>query len=68
MALAAAMRRESGKCAAYTPKPGDACERGAGCNDDPISSVRAGLCLSDGSCYCLGKAVKNPDTGLCKLQ
>lgn len=63
-----AIRLESGKCAAYTPKAGDACERSAGCNDNPISSARAGLCLSDGSCHCLGKAVKNPANGLCKLQ
>src|SRR5262245_54256204 len=49
-----AIRLGSGKCAAYTPKPGDACERSAGCNDNPISSARTGVCLSDGSCHCLG--------------
>ena len=63
-----AISPESGKCAAYTPKPGDPCKQSSGCNDNPISSVRAGVCLSDGSCHCLGTAVKNPDTGLCKPQ
>jgi hypothetical protein len=62
-----AIRLATGKCAAYTPQSGDPCQRNGGCNDNPVSSARAGLCLNDGSCYCLGTAVKNPDTGLCKL-
>lgn len=57
----------SGKCAALMADPGAPCEHAGGCNDDEFSSMRAGVCLSDGTCYCLGKASKNPQSGLCKL-
>jgi len=63
-----AIRLATGKCAAYMPKSGDPCQRNGGCNDNPTSSTVAGVCLNDGSCYCLGSAVENPDTGLCKTQ
>ena len=62
-----AIELTSGKCAVLMAEPGAPCEHGGGCNDDQLSSMRAGVCLNDGSCYCLGKASKNPQTGLCKL-
>ena len=60
-----AVKLETGKCDQYKPQPDAPCERNPSCNDDTSSSTQAGICLTDGSCHCLGTSVKNPQTGLC---
>jgi hypothetical protein len=37
------------------------------CNDTPAISALAGVCLMNGTCYCLGDAVLNSSTGRCRF-
>jgi hypothetical protein len=59
----------TGKCAVSTADPGSPCASGGegACNDDGVVSWTEGLCLSDGSCYCLGSTMINVATGRCAL-
>jgi hypothetical protein len=64
-----AIKLATGRCVAFAAPPNAPCVRDTGgCNDNPIAAARLGLCLPDGSCYCIAPALKNPATGLCKMQ
>jgi hypothetical protein len=64
------LRLETGKCAVRMTTPLSVCgpahpEVPGDCSGDASSSAINGICLFDGTCYCLDAKSPDPATGLC---
>jgi hypothetical protein len=58
----------TGRCARITLDAAFVCGNSVSdCNDTPAISALAGVCLMNGTCYCLGDAVLNSSTGRCRF-